>query len=270
MWSSSWLAGVSAPDDVIDALHEWAPMHLVVAGDEATAAITGLSHPSPRDDGAAGLLTAIRQTVPRENTDAGIELKLPRPGSVSGLPLGGDFTHHAINAGEAVVVGVVGETGLGIVPSHEGPDVLRWTVFAITVPASSQREYGLGEAEYSMRDAVRGAAEAIGSLQLLPTGAAELSQREMGDPRVRIAEEFAELSRHRYPADMSERALRVLESADRVAAILTVAEHSSPTEPSTAAAAAAREELLRPLWSAVLSARLTAVATSIESSLHTR
>ncbi len=264
MWASSWLAGFSAPDDVIDALSEWAPMHLVVAGDEGTADATDLAWPGPRADGVASLLTTIRKLLPTDRKGPGIELLLPRPGATTELPRGTEFARHAVHAGQAIVVGDPEGPGLGLVPTTEGPDVLRWTVFAIDVPPRAVRDFGLGEAEYAMREAVRGAADALGSLQSLPTRTA------LGDPRTRIAAELAELTRHRYPSEMSERALRVLESADRVAAILSVAQHSSPTEEPTAGSAAAREELIRPLWNAVRSARLGAVSASIESSVPRR
>lgn len=239
-------------------------MHLVVAGDQSSADGTDLAWPSPRADGVAGVLTAIRRALPVDRTGPGIELLLPRPGATADLPPNTEFARHAISAGEAIVVGDPESPGLGLVPTVEGPDVLRWTVFSIDVPPRAARDVGLGEAEYSMREAVRGAAEALGSLQSLPT------RTELGDPRARIAAELAELTRHRYPSEMSERALRVLESADRVAAILSVAEHSSPTEEPTAGGAAAREALIRPLWDSVRSARLGAVSASIQSSVPRR
>ncbi len=260
MWASSWLAGVSAPDDVIDALGEWAQMHLIAAADEATAHETALSWPSPRADGVAALLTAIRKHIPRNDGDAIVELLLPAPGSVENLVPKSDFAGAALAAGQAVVVGRSNTDGLGLVPSVEGPDVLRWTVFRVHIADHYVRHFSLGEAEYAMRDAVRGAAEALGSMQALPT------RSENGDPRTRIESALADMSRHRYPDGTPERALRVLESADRVAAILSVAQRFAPTEAPTAGAAAARENLMRPLWSTVRSARLSAVAATIETS----
>ncbi|MCZ4079765.1 hypothetical protein O1W68_17595 [Rhodococcus sp. H36-A4] len=259
VWASSWLAGFSAPDNVIDSMAEWAPMHLAVAGDQETALETGLPWPSPRDEGVAGLLTLIRAQVPSDRTNPAIELLLPHPGATSNVSPKSPFGRLAIQTGEAVLVGDPETRGLGLVPTVEGPDVLRWTVFSIVLPARAMRDFTLGEAEYAMREAVRGAAEALGSLQSLPT------RTELGDPRTRIAVELADLGRHRYPSEMSDRALRVLESADRVAAILSVAQHSSPTEPATALGAAAREDLIRPLWAAVRKARAIALSTSIES-----
>lgn len=260
VWASSWLSGVGAPDDVIDAMADWAPMHLVVAADEDTAETTGLAWPSPRADGVASLLTLIRAQIPRD-ADARIELVLPVPGAVENLPRDTDFARAALAAGQAVIVGTPGRAGLGLVPSVEGPDVLRWTVFPAPVPVHFVHDFSLGQAEYAMRDAVRGAAEALGSMQALPT------RTTSGDPRTRIADELADLSRHRYPSETPERVLRVLESADRVSAILSVAGHSAPTEAPTASAAAARESSVRPLLAAVRAARLSAVASSIEASV---
>lgn len=261
MWASSWLAGVSAPDDVIDAQAEWAPMHLIVAGDESTARDTGLSWPGPRADGVAALLAAIRKHIPHATGDAVIELLLPAPGAVENLPPKTAFASAAVGAGQAVVVGHSNTTGLGLVPSVEGPDVLRWTVFSVPIANHYVRDFSLGEAEYAMRDAVRGAAEALGSMQALPT------RSENGDPRSRIESTLSDMSRHRYPDGTPERVLRVMESADRVAAILSVAQHSAPTEAPTAGSAAARENLIRPLWAAVRSARLSAVAATVETSV---
>lgn len=261
MWTSSWLAGISASDDVIDAMADWAPMHLVVAADDATAVLTGLAWPTPRADGIAAVLTATRAQIPSPSNDAVIELLLPTPGAVDNLPPRTEFFRAAVDAGQAVVVGRAGTDGLAFVPTVEGPDVMRWTVFTTPVLDHYTHDFTLGEAEYAMRDAVRAAAEALGSMQSLPT------RTEQGDPRTRIANELAESMRHRYPVDTPERALRVLESADRVSAILSVARTSAPTEAPTAGAALAREELIRPLWATVRAARLSAVAAGVASSV---
>ena len=264
LWAGSWLAGASSPDDVIDAMAEWAPMHLVGAGDADAAIGFGLEYPGYAD-GIAGLLHAIRAAATASAPAAGddrVKLVLPAPGAVSGLPANTDFSRAALDAGQAVIVGTSGNNGIGLVPVVEGPDVLRWTVYSTVVPEHGRRDQGLGSAEYEMREAVRGAAEALARMQSLPTRTLD------DDPRTRIAALIADAARHRYPAEMSDRAFRVLESADRVAAILTVAAGSAPSEAPTASAAAAREELVRPLWAAVRTARTIAVAASIEAAMH--
>ncbi|KQU47822.1 hypothetical protein ASG84_07200 [Rhodococcus sp. Leaf278] len=246
-------------------MSEWAPMHLVGAGDAGAAETFGLQQ-SGYAEGIAGMLQAIRVAAGTEARSAigddRVRLVLPAPGAVHGLPANTDFSRAALNTGQAVMVGTSGSLGIGLVPVVEGPDVLRWTVYSIPVPEHGYRDQGLGEAEYEMREAVRGAADALAQMQSLPTRTLE------SDPRTRIASLIADAARHRYPAEMSERAFRVLESTDRVAAILTVAAESAPSEAPTASAAAAREELLRPLWAAVRTARTIAVATSIEAAMH--
>jgi hypothetical protein len=104
-----------------------------------------------------------------------------------------------------------------------------------------------------MRQAVRDAADALMRLQTTGVNSGG------GDPREQIEDELAEYSRHEYPDSISLRARRILDTADHVAAILTVAQHEPASAPTSASAAAAHETLLRPLWDAIRAARLAAV-----------
>lgn len=260
VWAGSWLAGDSAPDDVIDALHQWAPMHIVGASDAETALSTGLDWPGVTDGAAPILLRLVRRAA--DDDSAEVRLLLPAPGDVRGLPAGTGFARAALDAGEGVLVGASGRPGIGLVPVVEGPDVLRWSVFPIaTVPAPTEH-IGLGEAEYAMREAVRDAADALLQLSTVHTG------RPGTDPRRRIAEALDDRAHHHYPDSVPTRALRILDSADQVAAILAVAEDDSPTEAPSASGAAAREQLLRPLWTAVRTARVAAVTACARSAHH--
>ncbi|SDD34508.1 hypothetical protein [Rhodococcus tukisamuensis] len=258
VWAASWLAGSSSPDDVIDAVQAWAPMHLVGAADAEVSVQWDLPWPDPEDAGPVLLLRAVRQVSERDR-EASIALVLPAPGDVRGLPPGTAFAGAAVQAGEGVLVGAHGRAGIGIVPSVEGPDVLRWTVFpvpAIPVPAE---QIGLGEAEYELRQAVREAADALASMR---GGFAPGED----DPRARIARLLAEYAHHGYPGAIPDRALRIFDTADQVAAILTVAGDAGGRAQS-AAGAAAREDTLRPLWSAVRAARLGAAGASMRAVL---
>ncbi|TCN57945.1 hypothetical protein EV641_10140 [Rhodococcus sp. SMB37] len=254
VWTGSWLSGHAAADDVIDALLEWAPMHLVAAHDEDAAAPAGLRGTRPVD-GAAGLLTAIRRADPAGS--AGIRLVLPAAGDVHGLPVGTEFAAAALAAGEGVLVGAPGTQGLGLVPTVEGPDVLHWKVFALPMLPEPPTPPGLGEAEFTMKEAVRDAAATLTRIQTVDTNGRH------ADPRAAIAEQVAEYARHRYPEVLPPRAVRILESADQVAAILTVASAGKGRQAGSASAAAAREDALRPLWSAVRLARIGAVAATL-------
>jgi hypothetical protein len=165
-WAGSWLSGHASPDDVIDALHEWAPMHLVSAHDAAAASATGLPDRGAAD-GAALLLTLLRRIDTAAG--AGVHLVLPAPGDVRALPAGTAFASAALAAGEGVVVGAPGTPGVGLVPTVEGPDVLRWTVFAIPSVPEPAVDGGLGAAEFAIREAVRAAAAALSGIPTVGT-----------------------------------------------------------------------------------------------------
>ena len=70
VWANAWLAGAAAPDDVLDALSQWAPRHSVTAYDSVAAGRTGLPWPDLNDAGAVSLLQTVR-------TAAGPRLSAP-------------------------------------------------------------------------------------------------------------------------------------------------------------------------------------------------
>lgn len=226
-------------------------MHLVFAGDPATAARTGLPWPEPDDAGATALLRTVRQSAVAAG-EGRLRLVLPGPGDVRGLPTGTAVAAAAVAAGEGILVGTPDHPGTGIVPQREGPDVLRWTVHSIPQVPFDPHATGLGEAEYAMRQAVRDSADALAALQTVETDSRL-------DPRALVADAVARSAGHSYPASTSARSLRILDSADQVSAILFVAERRSASLTLTSAGAAALEDQLRPLRDAVRFARLAAV-----------
>ncbi|WP_433501908.1 hypothetical protein ACQP04_18970 [Pseudonocardia halophobica] len=248
VWSSAWLAGAAAPDDVLDALTAWAEAHDVVAADEATAAATDLPAPGAPVSSLTFLLAALRR-APR---GAG-RLVLPVAGDIRGLPGPGSFTSAAIAAGEGVLYG---EAGLGVVPSPIADGVLRWTVHTVPAPVPPAEHVPLAEAEHELRSQVRQ------STSLLT---------ELGVARHRpgVREEIAAALRARpathWPAGMPGRALRVLQQADEVEAILAAASADEPGGALSASAATARREALRPLDTAVRIARRAAVAEAVRT-----
>ncbi|MBB5916293.1 hypothetical protein BJY24_005205 [Nocardia transvalensis] len=254
VWAGSWLAGHSAPDDVLDALRAWAPRHGVAAGDPVTGGRTGLPWPTAEPIGVGTgimmLLKVIREAL--EAPRALVRLVLPVPGDVRGLPTGSEFASAALEAEEGIVVGVPGEEGVGLVPQWSGDDTLQWTVYHTPVPNPTP-DMALGEAEYAMRQAVRDAADALMQLQTTGVGTDDMDPREM------VEAELADYSRHVYPDSAPLRARRILDTADHVAAILTVAQQAPASSPASASAMHAQETLLRPLWDAIRAARLTAV-----------
>ncbi|MBO0854858.1 MAG: hypothetical protein J2P18_13980 [Nocardia sp.] len=254
VWAGSWLSGRSAPDDVLDALRAWCPVHTVAAGDPVTGGRTGLPWPSAEPleagTGIMMLLKVIRESMAEPG--AQLRLVLPVPGDARGLPGGTEFATAAMDAEEGVIAGVPGGAGVALVPHRTGEESMQWTVFHTTVP-NPIPDMPLGEAEYAMREAVREAADALTRVQTTGIGAGE------DDPRELIESELADYSRHIYPDSAPLRARRILDSADHVAAILTVAQQTSPSSPTSAGAMQAHERLLRPLWNALRAARLAAV-----------
>lgn len=255
LWGGSWLSGHTSIDDMIDALQVWAPLQLVAAHDEPASVASGVTLEPVV--GAATLSAVIRRAAPTDGS--GIRLVLPAPGDVQGLPTGTAFARAALAGGQGVLVGVPGAPGLGLVPVVEGPDVLRWNVFAVPELPEPSACPGLGEAEFTLREAVRGAAETLTGIRTVG-----LDGRRT-DPRAEIADAVAEQARHRYPDHLPARAVRILDSADQVAAILTVASGGRGLQAGSASAVSMREEALRPLWTTVRTARLTAVTATLES-----
>lgn len=245
MWSSAWLSGAAAADDVLDALQDWAELHEVVAADERLASTLEIPLRGEAGGSPAVLLAALRRSG-AENA----ELVMPVPGDVRGLGGASRFASEALRAGEAVVF-----NGLGIVPEPIGEGIIRWTVFEIdrTTPAPN---VPLGEAEHELTGAMRVAA---GILIELGVAKKRAGVREELQARV------AERTKSRWPEGMPQRALRVLQRAAEVAAILELAMEDEPGGALSASAAHKRAEAIRPLFHAVRTARCAAVAEAVRS-----
>lgn len=274
VWSNAWLAGRAAPDDVLDALSDWAPAHSVTAYDAVAAGRTGLPWPDMDGTGAMSLLQTVRvATGPRgEGWSPGpsIGLALPVPGDVRGLPAGTQFQADALDAGEAVLVRAADGTAIGLVPTFEWEDAdddetsdeatvpvtaLLWSVYSLPdFPVSDHMD--LGEAEYSLRSAVRSAAEALDGLKL---AAGE------DDPRA-IVEDLLQANRHhRVPDHAPERALRVLNTAAHVDAIITVSSGVAPISTQSASQVQIADVAIRPLAAVVRAARSAAISAILQS-----
>jgi hypothetical protein len=252
VWTSAWLAGAAAPDDVLDALSPWAEAHDVQAADAATAELTALPRPGEPVSSIMFLLAALR----RNSSSAGAtanpgRLVLPVPGDVRGLPGPGAFSREATDAGEGALFA---DAGLGVVPHPVADGVLRWTVYPVPDPGPPPEFVPLGQAERDLREQVRQSASVLTSL-----GVAR--------HRPGVREEIAAALRARpatlWPAGMPGQALRVLQHADEVEAILAAASVDEPGGALSAAAAVARREALRPIETAVRVARRAAVAAAV-------
>jgi hypothetical protein len=281
MWANAWLAGLAAPDDVLDALSLWAPRHSVTAYDAAAAEVTGLPWPDLNDAGAVSLLQTVRSSA-RPGT-ASISIALPVPGDVRGLPAGTAFQRDAISAGEALIVSAERGASIGLVPDFQYSDsedlddlgnlddadstgfepdpqlcALSWTAYSLqSVPVAEHID--LGEAEYELRSAVRAAADALTRLR------GEGSGPDVDDPRGLVAQVMRSVSAHHAPDHAPTRALRVLESAAHVDAIITVSAGLMPIATQSSSEAQVTGDALRPLSSVVRAARQAAVSAILQS-----
>jgi hypothetical protein len=278
VWANAWLAGVAAPDDVLDALSLWAPRHSVTAYDSVAAGSTGLPWPDLTDAGAVSLLQTLRTAAGPPTGDPRMAVVLPIPGDVRGLPAGTQFTLDAVSAGEAITVWREGGTAVGLVPEfaydetdpdydhtddestdhYPEPIALAWTVYSLpSVPMGEQSD--LGHEEYELRAAVRSAADALGTLR------AGMTSADVADPRG-LVEQILESARlHRAPDHAPERALRVLENAAHVDAIITVSSGLMPIGLQSSSEMQIANDALRPLEGVVRSARLAAVSAILQS-----
>ena len=297
VWANAWLAGKAAPDDVLDALSLWAPKQSVTAYDAVAAGHTGLPWPDVHDAGTVSLLQTLRAAVGRvggagsqSRVPGTINVVLPVPGDVRGLAPGTQFERDALAAGEAVILTHPDDptAAVGLVPEFSYADLeepgddpaapelcaLAWTVYSLP-GAPVFDHYELGDAEYSLRSAVRSAADALGAIGLGSTS-------DIDDPRGLVEQLLESARQHRIPDHAPSRALRVLENAAHVDAIIAVSaglSRADSPDRSIAPIAAGLEPLgtqssseariasnaLRPLAAVVRSARMAAVDAILHS-----
>jgi hypothetical protein len=271
VWANAWLAGVAAPDDVLDALSQWAPRHSVTAYDSVAAGRTGLPWPDLNDAGAVSLLQTLRTAAGPPGSTPSIGVVLPVPGDVRGLPAGTQFQRDAVTAGEAIIVARDPFAAIGLVPEFDYDDdiedesefepelcALSWTVYS--VPDAPTVDYvDLGDAEYALRSAVRSAAEALGALRAGAAGA------DVADPRGLVEQVLESGRQHRIPDHAPTRAMRVLENAAHVDAIITVSSGLIPSGLQSSSEVQIASDALRPLSGVVRSARMAAVGAILFS-----
>lgn len=265
VWANAWHAGLAAPDDVLDALSPWAPRHSIAAYDAVAASRTGLPWPDLTNYGGVTLLQTLRHAAGAARSEPAMNLVLPVPGDVRGLPPGTRFQQDAVDAGEAVVVTSNYGEAVGLVPDFEYEDdtddaevkALSWTVYSLpTAPVVGH--FDLGEEEYRLRDAVRSAADALGRLRAEPGS-------DIEDPREMVEQLLEAGHLHRLPDHAPTRAVRVLETAAHIDAIITVSAGLAPIGLQSASEMQIASEAMRPLADVVRSARLAAVTAILHS-----
>lgn len=272
VWANAWLAGRAAPDDVLDALSCWAPAQSVTAYDSVAAGHTGLPWPDVDDAGAVSLLQTLRTAAGRSATGTpSISVVLPIPGDARGLAPGTQFQRDAMAAGEAVIVTHPDDPGvaIGLVPEFAYDDsddeavvpelaALAWTVYSLPgAPVVDAVE--LGEAEYELRLAVRSAADTLIAIGLESNGV------DVDDPRGMVEQILESTRHHQIPEPAPSRALRVLENAAHVDAIITVSAGLSRIGAQSLSEAQIATDALRPLAAVVRSARMAALSAILHA-----
>jgi hypothetical protein len=222
VWATAWLTGRTSYDEALDAL----------LGDTAhrVSGLPGTTEAVP----LGWALTALRGLGERR-----FRLVLPVPGDVRGLPRVDGLIPLALESGQAAV----GDR-LAVVPEALGPEAVGWTVFPLdgAAPVPPPVEGTLRSVSGQLDLAVGDAARTLVQLDLArwhPEVPALLAGLAKPSPAPGM------------PPDTEPLALSVLGRAQRLAQVLDLAMADAPGAAVTHAQAAARDDALRPLASAV-------------------
>ncbi|MEH0443099.1 MULTISPECIES: hypothetical protein [unclassified Streptomyces] len=226
-WGNALLAGFVSPDDAV----------LAVVGEDAVHRVEGL----PGETGPVGLTLALGRL--RTLGVTGLRVALPVPGHPLGLSGPPEFNARALEAEEAVV----GHgAGYGLVPQvyEAGPEgdvhvEVVWHCLAVR-EAPPADVPSLGEAERELAEALRDATAVLSRLDL--AGSGPVAEAAIDAYRAR-AERGREVLAPGYPP----RAVRVLELAQRVGMLVSLAYEKGPGGAVTSGEMAARGEALRPV-----------------------
>ncbi len=249
VWLSAWLAGAAAADDVLDALEPWAEAHDVLAADDTTARVTGLPGPTEPPTSVTFLLAAVRRLGGSGPGPA--RLALPVPGDLRGMPSTGAFSRAVMGVGHGVLLV---DIGYGLVPTPVADGLVRWRLHSVLEPVPPDEQLPLGEAEYALREQVRRSASTLTALGVA---------RHRPGVRQEIENTLLARPRSLWPDGMPAHALRVLQRADEVEAILAAASVDDPGGALSASAAQARTDALRPIAAAVRVARRAAAGEAV-------
>ncbi|MFF4491826.1 hypothetical protein ACFY0F_36135 [Streptomyces sp. NPDC001544] len=251
-WGNALLGGLVSPDDAVAA----------IVGDDAVHRVEGL----PGESAPVGLTLALGRL--RALGVSGLCVALPRPGHPLGLSGPPEFNARALEAEEAVV----GHgASLGLVPEvsgyrqcfadEAGPagDVhveVVWHVLPVR-EAPPADVPSLGEAERELAEALREATEVLSRLDV--AGSGPVAEAAIDAYRAR-AEPGREVLAPGYPP----RAVRVLELAQRVGLLVSLAYDNGHGGAVSSAEMAARGEALRPVERTARRAQVAAYNSVVE------
>ncbi|WP_405711305.1 MULTISPECIES: hypothetical protein [unclassified Streptomyces] len=243
-WGNALLAGLVSPDEAA----------LAIVGEDAVHRVEGL----PGEAGPVGLTLALGRL--RGLGVTGFRVALPAPGHPLGLSGPPDFNARALEAEEAVVafgapyglvpevreVGPAGDLHVEVVwrclPVREAPPA--------DVPS-------LGEAERELAEALRDATAVLSRLDV--AGSGPVAEAAVDAYRAR-AERGREVLAPGYPP----RAVRVLELAQRVGLLISVAYENGHGGAVSASEIAARGEALQPVERVARRAQVAAYNAYVE------
>ncbi|MER5184210.1 hypothetical protein ABT009_38765 [Streptomyces sp. NPDC002896] len=243
-WGNALLAGFAAPDDAADA----------IVGDDAVHRVEGL----PGESSPVGLTLALGRL--RALGATGLRVALPAPGHPLGLSGPPEFNARALEAEEAVVCQ---GAAVGLVPEvyEVGPDgdvhvEVVWHCLPVR-EAPPADVPSLGEAERELAEALREATAVLSRLDVAASG--PVAEAAIDAYRAR-AESGGEVLAPGYPP----RAVRVLELAQRVGLLISVAYENGHGGAVSASEMAARAEALRPVERTARRAQVAAYNAYVE------
>ncbi|MFE4582096.1 hypothetical protein [Streptomyces chartreusis] len=243
-WGNALLAGLVAPDD---AVHE-------IVGDDAVHRVEGL----PGESAPVGLTLGLGRL--RTLGVSGLRVALPAPGHPLGLSGPPEFNARAMDAEEAVICH---GAAFGLVPEvyEAGPDgdvhvEVVWRVLPVreAPPADVPT---LGEAERELAEGLREATEVLARLDV--AGSGPVAEAAIDAYRAR-AERGREVLAPGYPP----RAVRVLELAQRVGLLVSLARENGHGGAVSSAEMGARTEALRPVERVARRAQVAAYNAYVE------
>ncbi|MCI3243796.1 hypothetical protein [Streptomyces spinosisporus] len=243
-WGNALLAGLVSPDDAV----------LTIVGDDAVHRMEGL----PGETGPVGLTLALGRL--RALGVTGLRLALPAPGHPLGLSGPPEFNARALDAEEAVICY---GAAFGLVPEvyEAGPEgdlhvEVVWHCLPVR-EAPPADVPSLGEAERELAEALRDATEVLSRLDVAASG--PVAEAAIDAYRAR-AERKRDVLAPGYPP----RAVRVLELAQRVGLLVSLARENGHGGAVSSAEMGARAEALRPVERVARRAQVAAYNSVVE------
>ncbi|MFF9487596.1 hypothetical protein [Streptomyces sp. NPDC014676] len=245
-WGNALLAGLVSPDDAV----------LAIVGEDAVHRVEGL----PGEAAPVGLTLALGRL--RALGVSGLRVALPAPGHPLGLSGPPEFNARALEAEEAVVCS---GAAFGLVPevSEAGPagDVhveVVWHCLPVR-EAPPADVPSLGEAERELAEALREATEVLTRLDV--AGSGPVAEAAIDAYRARASgSRGREVLAPGYPP----RAVRVLELAQRVGALVSLAGAGGHGGAVSASEMVARAGALRPVERTARRAQVAAYNSVVE------